>query len=457
MGANAGKSLSQCKNRALVSFLFILACALGACARVAIPTTVAPGQPGDTPSPPHSGTLASSASTTRAASTTPATPNSRQSAIDVAASVGMQVSTPNPLLTFTPVSYDHNSNAILVEADIEGGASPALHDAHVPLYRLYGDGLVVFAGEKAPLATGLDAEVRVGRLNDVQIQNLLGYLSQVRFLSLNSYYEPKPKPEGLATGRITVYLSKAKTVRVYGLDSSAAPQAFVDAFKRISEAVPTESTASTPTEAYLSALAAGSVTDFKDATRLVPWPTGTGIRLADAANGLTMSGAGYATIAKLFGDASPGSLFREGERVYRVRFQPKLPRWTYLGDSLGMILNAPREFEGRAFDIVGYYRGANLFGEAGGSAPVSRSDWVIRDESGAMYVSGLAPRGLELNSRADAWTVVRLRAVVIYVRSGTSYLEARQVQVLSGESGRAVPPTPPNGPNRSMTPGAVRP
>jgi hypothetical protein len=115
-----------------------------------------------------------------------------------------------------------------------------------------------------------------------------------------------------------------------------------------------------------------------------------------------------------------------------------VPRAVHLTDWVGIILDAPREFDGRVFDLVGYFRGWNVFGEASGSPPVTRSDWVIADGTGAMYVTGAAPQGLASSSRADAWSVVRLTARVVYVRLGTSYLEARRVQVLSSSA----PPTP---------------
>jgi hypothetical protein len=136
-------------------------------------------------------------------------------------------------------------------------------------------------------------------------------------------------------------------------------------------------------------------------------------------------------------DKPTAILFREGDRAYRARFEPRLPRAVYLSDSLGMILNAPREFDGRIFDIVGYYRGWNLYGEARGN-PVTRNDWIIADDGGAMYVTGASVRGLDPGSRSDAWTAVRLTAKVVYVRLGTSYLEARRVENLTPET-----PTPP--------------
>ncbi len=42
--------------------------------------------------------------------------------------------------------------------------------------------------------------------------------------------------------------------------------------------------------------------------------------------------------------------------------------------------------EGENVTVVGYCRGWDLLGEVDGPPPVTRSDWVIRDDGGAVYV-----------------------------------------------------------------------
>ncbi len=338
----------------------------------------------------------------------------------------------SPTFAGTPFPYERNPRAILIEADVWGDTSASLRDAHVPLFRLYGDGLVVFAGANAPLTTGLDAVVRTGRLSEGEINGLLAYLNQIAFLNLRDYYEPRPKPADAPTGYISVYLTKAKTVRVYAPSHDSTPQAFSDAIKRILQTIPADSQTFTPSEGYLQATDAGAITNFAAKDNMTDWQI-AGVKLADATEGITLSGSAYAQMIALRADKPTATLFREGDRAYRVRFEPKLPRAVHLSDSLGMILNAPREFDGRVFEIVGYYRGWNLYGEARGT-PVTRNDWTIADDGGAMYVTGASVRGLDPGSRADAWTIVRLTARVVYVRLGTSYLEARRVENLTPET-----------------------
>lgn len=341
-----------------------------------------------------------------------------------------------PTIFGTPFPYDRNPRAILIEADVLGESSARLRDLHVPLFRLYGDGFVIFAGANAPLSTGLDAVVRTGRLSEGEIHNLLAYLNQIAFLNLRDYYEPRPKPADAATAYITVYQTKAKTVRVYAPNHETTPQAFSNALKKILLTTPVDAQTFTPTEGFLQATDAGALTSFSVKDNVIDW-TIPAVKLADANTGVTLTGSAYAQLVALRAEKPTATLFREGERAYRVRFEPKLPRAVYLTDALGMILNAPREFSGRVFEIVGRYRGWNLYGEARGT-PVTRNDWTIADDGGAMYVTGASVRGLDPGSRADAWTVVRLTARVVYVRLGTSYLEGIRVEILTPET----PPSP---------------
>ena len=100
----------------------------------------------------------------------------------------------------------------------------------------------------------------------------------------------------------------------------------------------------TPADGYLVSQVAGSAADFRSAV-FQTWPTEVGIRLADATDGVTVSGSAYSNIAALVARTSVNTLYREGDRVYRVQFSPNLPRAVHLTDWIGTILEAPREFE----------------------------------------------------------------------------------------------------------------
>jgi hypothetical protein len=337
--------------------------------------------------------------------------------------------TPTIAQTFTPVTYDRNPRAVLIEADVIPRNLSVPMDMHVPVFRLYGDGLVVLAGERALLASGLDASVRVGHLNESEIQSLVASLNQTNFLSLKDSYPARSAPIELPSASISVYLNKAKTVRVDALGYEGTPQLFSNLLAQITQTIPSDVQLFIPTDAYLETTDAGAASNLNANDKLNDWTIPT-IRLADAIDGVTISGAMASQVAALVSRNLPSMLYREGDRAYLVRFSPNLPRAVHLTDWLGPYSDAPREFDGRTVEIVGYYRGWNTFGEATGSAPLTRNDWTIVDNSGAMYVTGAHPPGLNPSSRADVWSVVRLTAKVVYVRLGTSYLEAKSSQVL---------------------------
>ncbi len=392
----------------------ILGVMLGACTARPVPTVVL-----ETPTPRRTAT----ASPTITLTPTP---------MPTATPTPTPTQTATPTLATTPLAFEHSSRAILIEADVWGGANAAPRDAHVPLFRLYGDGLVVFAGANAPLTSGLDAVPRVGRLSENEIQNLLAYFNQINFSALKDYYEPRPKPTDMPTAKITLYVSRVKTVQVYAPSHESTPQVFSDALKRILQTLPAESQAVAPSEGLLQTTDAGAPASLVTKEGVADW-TIPNVRLAEATSGVTLTGGAYTQVVALRAENPNAAFYREGDRAYRVRFTPKLPRAVFLGDFLGTLLNAPREFDGRVMDFVGYYRGWNLYGEARGN-PVTRSDWTLVDETGAIYVTGMASvRGLDPASRADAWTVIRLTAKVVYVRLGTSYLEARRVEILASD------------------------
>jgi hypothetical protein len=94
------------------------------------------------------------------------------------------------------------------------------------------------------------------------------------------------------------------------------------------------------------------------------------------------------------------------------------------------ILRAPDDYLGATVEITGYFQGWDLLDEVGGPPPVTRSDWVIADDGGALYVTGMLPAGLNPASRADVGTVIGLRATVA-TRQEQIYLEAISIEVLT--------------------------
>jgi hypothetical protein len=101
---------------------------------------------------------------------------------------------------------------------------------------------------------------------------------------------------------------------------------------------------------------------------------------------------------------------------------------------IGAILSNPTDFVGQEVAIVGHYRGWDLLNEAGTGPAVTRSDWVITDSSGAIYVEargGLdGTLGLDPSSHNDTTKVLRLVGVVRVNNRGQPYIEPQKLDIV---------------------------
>ena len=109
---------------------------------------------------------------------------------------------------------------------------------------------------------------------------------------------------------------------------------------------------------------------------------------------------------------------------------PRPVNATRLTAILAEILAHPDSFKDRQVEVIGYFRGWDLLKEAPGAPPLTRSDWVIADDSGAIYVTGGVPQGLDPSSLADTNKIIRLLATVHQNQAG-AYLQAISIEVLS--------------------------
>jgi hypothetical protein len=101
---------------------------------------------------------------------------------------------------------------------------------------------------------------------------------------------------------------------------------------------------------------------------------------------------------------------------------------------IGSILSNPADFAGQEVTIIGYYRGWDLLGEAGTGPVVTRSDWVITDLSGAIYVearNGLdGALGLDPSSRSDTTKILRLVGVVRVNDRRQPYIQPQKIEMV---------------------------
>jgi len=96
------------------------------------------------------------------------------------------------------------------------------------------------------------------------------------------------------------------------------------------------------------------------------------------------------------------------------------------------IRDCPDQYADKQVEIVGYFHGWDLLHEIQTGPPMTRSDWVIADHSGAIYVTGLAPKDLNPASREDTIRIIRLVATVEQNQHGV-YLQAVSVELIFTE------------------------
>lgn len=90
---------------------------------------------------------------------------------------------------------------------------------------------------------------------------------------------------------------------------------------------------------------------------------------------------------------------------------------------LGLILKNPSRFESITVTVTGVFQGWR--GSCPGGPPVSRSDWMMADPSGCLYVNGPVPSGLD--SAKPAGEKISVTGVV-RVKKGRPYLDVSAAQ-----------------------------
>jgi hypothetical protein len=126
--------------------------------------------------------------------------------------------------------------------------------------------------------------------------------------------------------------------------------------------------------------------------------------------------------------------------------------------SLEELVSRPGKYDGKAVHVVGKFRGRNLYGDLPAKSERNSSDWVIKDDLYAVWVTGRKPKGdgwaLDANLKRDTgkWMDVVGRPTTV---ANVTYLTALQV-VLGAPpkpNADAAPPPPP--PERPKVPPVV--
>jgi hypothetical protein len=118
--------------------------------------------------------------------------------------------------------------------------------------------------------------------------------------------------------------------------------------------------------------------------------------------------------------------------MYRLHIViSKLPELTTLA---GSIIAEPADYAEQSVTITGYYRGWDLLDETGVTPPVTRSDWVIKDSTGALYVSAgsdsMVPEGLNPSSPDDTGAILEVTGIVHLTGEGDPFIQATGIKRL---------------------------
>jgi len=90
--------------------------------------------------------------------------------------------------------------------------------------------------------------------------------------------------------------------------------------------------------------------------------------------------------------------------------------------SIADIIASPARHEGKTVTLTGEYRG---WEPGHGSPPVTRSDWILKDETGAIYVTGKLPPGFDPSQDVGRKITV---SGVVRVKNGQAYIEAKIIR-----------------------------
>lgn len=107
---------------------------------------------------------------------------------------------------------------------------------------------------------------------------------------------------------------------------------------------------------------------------------------------------------------------------------PPPPPGEGLSDMAGRIIKRPGWYEGQNVILVGYFRGLDLLDEVILDAPEDRiTDWVLADDSGAIWVTDAHKLPFPSTSH-EVWRIVRVRGPVKVHANGMPYIVPFEVQ-----------------------------
>jgi len=126
--------------------------------------------------------------------------------------------------------------------------------------------------------------------------------------------------------------------------------------------------------------------------------------------------------------------------------------------TLESLVRTPGKHDGKTVRVVGKFRGRNLYGDLPSRSQKARSDWVIKDDLYAAWVTGKKPKGsgweLDPTLKRDTgkWILVVGRVETV---AGITYLRAMQVELTTAPTPTAEAQPPPPPPERPKVPPVI--
>lgn len=162
-----------------------------------------------------------------------------------------------------------------------------------------------------------------------------------------------------------------------------------------------------------------------------------------------------------------GRLTAADPRLGRYENKPDPEHWPMPGEELVLSINSvakaepesrptiraialePWKFEGQSVSLTGQFGGRNLFGDVPAAPAKDKYDFVLRTTEGAVWITGLRPKGkgfdLNVDARVDTSHWLQVTGVVKRER-GLVVLEAKSMATAQPPATRVVVEEPPSAP-----------
>jgi len=210
------------------------------------------------------------------------------------------------------LTYSTDGNDLIVQADSTGGLVPeAFRQSHIPLFRLYGDGRVIWTQW-----AGSRTEVWEGTLSQAEIAALLKWIADEGFFGLEAHYTVKNPPTDMPNDCVRVNLvDTQKTVCEY---YDGAPKAFEMIYGRLTSGGGVTSVH--PYEPASGWVMAEAIT-WDPAPDGIPWPESLAPSPSGMGEGTWVEDRTLAYLWQERLERGPWMVYQDGEGYYGLVLQ----------------------------------------------------------------------------------------------------------------------------------------